>query len=353
MAGQTYSTVAGRLEKYPGRILKKAEKREMLTKLGAMEPMPQNKSEKIEWLRFLPYGGVDNQWIAAGGDTAYISAHLISDGVTPTADSVTYTTLNTTLKQIGCLYSYTDKTRYVHEEGSEIPREMEDQASQRLALCREMMVYGEMKSCTNVFYGGTGTTTATVDGGPTKAQLQSISRALLGKHAIMLNQTLKSGPMFGMQSVAASWPVYCHTDMEKTYENLSGFTKVQDYGGRELLDPEYEIGAIGRFRVIVNPILTYLSDHGAAVGATGLKTSGTKVDVYPQIIVGRGMGGGDAFGQVPLRGFESIKASHIPVGTKSASDPLGQRGYVGAMTWQAQKILNDSWMAVYYTGTEA
>lgn len=28
---------------------------------------------------------------------------------------------------------------------------------------------------------------------------------------------LKSGPNFGMQSVAASWPVYCHTDMEKTF----------------------------------------------------------------------------------------------------------------------------------------
>jgi N4-gp56 family major capsid protein len=354
MAGVTYTTNTGRLEKYPGRILKKAEKREMLTKLGAMDPMPQNKSQKIEWLRFLPYGGVDNQWLAAGGDTAYITAHLITEGVTPSADSVTYTTLNTTLQQIGCLYSYTDKTRYVHEEGSEIPREMEDQAAQRLALCRELMVYGELKSCTNVFYGGTGTSVATVNGAPTKAKFQNISRDLLGKHAIMLNQTLKSGPMFGMQSVAASWPVYCHTDMEKTYENITGFTKIQDYGGRELLDPEYEIGAIGRFRVIINPLFTYQAGAGAAVGSTGLKADdSTNIDVYPQIIIGRGLGGGDAFGQVPLRGFESIDASHIPVGTKSAADPLGQRGYVGAITWQAQKILNDDWMACFYTGTEA
>jgi len=242
----------------------------------------------------------------------------------------------------------------VHEEGQEIPREMEDQTAQRLALCREMMVYGEMKSCTNQFFGGTGTTVGTVNGAPTKAHLQNISRALLGKHAIMLNQMLKSGPMFGMQSVAASWPIYCHTDMEKTYENLTGFTKVQDYGGREFLDPEYEIGAIGRFRVIVNPILTFLPHQGAVIGATGLKSSdATNIDVYPQIIVGRGLGGGDAFGQVPLRGSESVNVSHIPPSTKTKSDPLGQRGYVGAATWQAQKVLNDAWMAVYFTGTEA
>jgi N4-gp56 family major capsid protein len=351
MAGQTYSTVAGRYEKFKGRILKKAEKREMLTKLGAMDEMPQNKSETIEWMRFLPYGGVDNQWIAAGGDTAYITAHLITEGVTPSPDSVTYTTLSTTLQQIGCLYSYTDKTRYVHEEGMEIPREMEDQTAQRLALCREMMVYGELKSCTNVFYGGTGTSVATVNGLPSKAQFQNISRAMLGKHAIMLNSTLKSGPMFGMQSVAASWPVYCHTDMEKTYENINGFTKIQDYGGRELLDPEYEIGALGRFRVIINPLLTYAPGAGAT-GST-YKATGGDYDVYPQIVMGKGINGGDAFGQVPLRGFNSVDVSHIAPNEKSKSDPLGQRGYVGAITWQAQKILNDAWMAVYYTATEA
>ena len=68
--------------------------------------------------------------------------------------------------------------------------------------------------------------------------------------------------------------------------------------------------------------------------------------------MGRGLGGGDAFGQVPLRGFDSIKTSHLSPSTQTKSDPLGQRGYVGALTWQAQKVLNDAWMANYYTCTE-
>jgi len=359
MTGQTYATQAGRLEKWKGRILAKAMPQEMLTKLGAMEPFPQNVSQKIEWLRYLPYGGVDNQWIAAGGDTAFIAKHLLQEGVTPTPDSISWTTRSATLQQIGALYSYTDKTRYVHEEGDKIPVEQEDQLATRIALCREMMVYGELKACTNAFFGGVGTTVGTVNGPPTKAMFQNIARALLGKHATTINKMLKSSANFGTQSVNASWPVYCHTDMEKTFENIPGFTKRQDYGdGMGLLDPDYEIGAIGRFRIVVNPILTYRPGAGAAVGSavagfTPKSDAGTNIDVYPLVGIGRGKGGGDAFGQVPLRGFDSLKVNHMRPSDLSKSDPLGQRGYVAGQTWQCQSILNDDWMFVAWVGTEA
>jgi N4-gp56 family major capsid protein len=358
MAGMNYSTQAGRHEKYKGRILAKAQHQEMLTKLGAMDPFPQNQSQLIEWMRFLPYGGVDNEFIAAGGDVDFISKHIIQEGVTPSPDSIAWTTLSTSLTEIGCLYSYTNRLKHLHEEGQEIPREMEDQAASRIALCREMMIYGELKSCTNRFFGGTGTTIETVNGPPTRSMFQNISRALLGKHATTINKMLKSGAAFGMQSVNASWPVYCHTDMEKTFENMPGFTKVQDYGGAQLLDPDYEIGAIGRFRIIVNPILTYMPGAGAVVGSavsgfTPKSDGGTSIDVYPLIIVGKGKGGGEAFGQVPLRGFDSVQANHFPPSERSKVDPLGQRGYVSAQTWQAQAILNDDWMAVCFVGTEA
>lgn len=357
MAGQRYTTVAGRLEKFAGRVLARAQFSEMLCKLGAMEQMPENKSENIEWLRYLPYGGVDNQWMAAGGDTTFINQHLVAEGVTPSADSLSYTTVGATLQQIGCLYSYTDKTKKVHEEGQGIPKEMEQQTAERLTLCREMMCYGEMKSATNDFYGGVGTSPATVNGPPTQGMFQNITRAIRALHGTTINSMLSSSQNYGTQAVQASFPVYCHTDMEKTFENMEGFTQVKDYGSQKLIDPDYEIGAIGRYRIIVNPILTYAPDTGAAVGTwtgtgTAKSTSGTSMDVYPLIIMGRGARGGEAFGQVALRGMSSIDVSHIPANQKEKSDPLGQRGYIGAITWQAQQILNDAWMAVAYVGTE-
>lgn len=359
MTGQTYDTFAGRTEKYKGRILAKAMFREKLTKLGSVEPMPQNKSENIEWLRFLPYGGVDNQWLAAGGDTAFINAHILTEGVTPSADSISTVSATAALQQIGCLYSYTDKTRYVHEEGSEIPKEMEDQVAARISLCREMMAYGEMKTCTNKFYGGTGTSPTTVDGPPTKALFQKVSRALQAKHGGMITELLSSSANYGSQSVDAGWIAYCHTDMEATFENMVGFTKVADYGGKRTIDPD-EIGSIGRFRIVTSPILTYIPDSGDPVAnwtgsGTPKSTSGTLMDVYPIVVVGKGKDtvGGDAFGQVALRGQTALDAGHIPVGTKSAADPLGQRGYVSGQTWFTAAVLNDDWMAVLYVGTEA
>lgn len=125
--------------------------------------------------------------------------------------------------------------------------------------------------------------------------------------------------------------------MEKPLR-VSGFTRVT--GSNQALDPKFKIGAIGRFRVIINPILTYRHRAGALVGAavggfTPESDLGINIDVYPLIIMGRGNSGGDAFGQVPLRGFDSVDANHYPPSEKFKIDPLGQRGYVSAMTWRA------------------
>lgn len=359
MPGMLYNTQAGRYEKWKGRVLAKAVPQEMLTRLGAFDEMPQNVSQNVEWMRYLPYGGVDNQWIAAGGDADFVAKHLIQEGITPSPDSISWTTLSATPQEIGCLYSYSNRLRTLHEEGDKIPAEMENQLATRMTLCREMMVYGELKSCTNAFFGGVGTTVGTVNGPPTKSLFQNVSRAMLGKHATTINQMLKSGPNFGMQSVNASWPVYCHTDMEKTLENIVGFTKRQDYSSTMgLLDKDYEIGALGRFRFVVNPILTYRPGAGAAVGSavsgfTPKSDGGTNIDVYPLVVIGKGKGGGEAFGQIPLRGMNSIMVDHFPINQRSKIDPLGQRGYVAGQTWQGQSILNDDWMAVIWVGTEA
>jgi len=359
MAGQTYSTDPGRLEKHLGRTLKKAQVSEMLTKLGGQEQIPQNKSETIEWNRYLPYGGVDNVWLAAGGDSDFITKHLTQEGVTPQADSISSTTVSAKLQQISALYSYTDKMRILHEQGDVIPREMEDQLATRMMICAEMMVYGELKGCTNQFFGGTGTSIETVNGPPSRSMFQSISRTIQRYHGGMPKKMLKAGAQFGSQAINAGWPVYCHTDMEATFQNMPGFTERKDYGDPNNVIDEQEIGSIGRFRIIVNPLLTYYPAGGAVVGSaisgfTPKADDDTNIDVYPLIVMGQGKGHNeDAFGQVALRGREAVKMTHVPVGQASGADPLGQRGYVGGMTWRAQKVLNDAWMAVAFVATEA
>ena len=74
----------------------------------------------------------------------------------------------------------------------------------------------------------------------------------------------------------------------------------------------------------------------------------TKVDVYPFIVVGE-----DAWGQLSLRGADALDPTYIPPGQKDKSDPLGQRGFVGAKFYMACTMLNEGWMAVAEAGVSA
>jgi N4-gp56 family major capsid protein len=372
-----------RIGKFAGRVLEKAMFAEKLSRMGSVEPMPRNKGQQIIFKRYLPYGGIDNQWISAGGSISdFINKHVITEGVTPSADSIQSTNFSAYLKQYGCLYSYTDVMRDTHEDGQDIPREMEDQASSRLILCKELMNYAELQTIANSYFaGGPGLSTtgnnnpatyvaskATVKSIAGLGDFQRISRAIQRLHGGMITSRLSSSPNYGSQSVDAGWYCYTHTDMEATFENLEDsrgnkvFKKVADYGSQTRVDPD-EIGCIGRFRIITSPILTYAAgagfDSGNAAATTVVGTGGVplratagKVDLYPIIIMCKGKSGGDCFGQVALRGKTAIDTTHIPVGTKSASDPHGQRGYIGAQTWHTAKVLNSAWGAVLWSGCE-
>jgi len=212
-------------------------------------------------------------------------------------------------------------------------------------LVRELYNYGKLKAATNAFYGGTGTTTATVNGTVTKNLLEKVKRDLKKYYCRPQVKALKSGPDYAVYPIQASYPVYCHTDLEHDIRNLADFKGVEEYGTQNPISPS-EIGSAYGFRFMLAPELTYYPAGGAAVGATGLKADdSTNIDVYPMIVLGQ-----NAFKQVALRGMDAIDANHIPHNVKSKSDPGGQRGYVWAGTWHAAEITNQDWMAVVEVG---
>jgi N4-gp56 family major capsid protein len=140
--------------------------------------------------------------------------------------------------------------------------------------------------------------------------------------------------------------VFCHTDCEGDIRDLPGFIPVAKYSNKPSIN-ENEIGSVERFRFIVSPELAAYADSGAAVGSTDLySTTGSNIDVYPMIVVGA-----DGCFDVALRGENSMDITHIPHTQKDKSDPLGQRGYVGATFWSAVLVANNGWMAVAEVGT--
>lgn len=342
MAIQQYSTVAGRINKLKGEILAHAVPVEVLGITGQQKQMPKNSGDTVSYRRWLPYGGTATNDNTINRWSVDANAHLTTEGVTPPADTLAPQDINVSLNQYSVLYSVSDKMVDMYED--DVPSEMKKQVGERMGLVREMVRYGVLKAATNKYYSG-GTTRATVAGKISLNILRKVSRNLQANHASRVTRILAPSSNFATAPVEASYLVFCHSDCEADIRDLPGFKHVSEYGQRNPIN-EYEIGSVENFRFITSPELAPVINAGAAVGATGLSSTGaSNVDVYPIIVTGE-----DAWGQVALRGANSIDPTWLAPGTKDKNDPLGQRGYVGAKTYFNCVVLNGGYMAVIEAG---
>lgn len=340
MAIHGYTTEAGRVNIVKGEILAHAIPVEVLGMTGQQKRHPKNKGDTQIFRRWLPYGATasePNNWDVDPLD------HLLQEGVTPPADTLTPQDISVTLQQYHVLYSYSDKTEDLYED--DVPAEMKIQTGERIGLVREMTRYGVLKGMTNRFYEG-GSSRSAVDNSVQLKTLRKITRSIKAAHGKFITRVLDSSPKFATKAVEASYLVFCHTDLEPDFRDLPGFTVTADYGSRKPVS-DYELGTVENFRVICSPHLDPYLAGGAAVGATGMLASDdTNIDVYPVIVTAE-----DAWGQVALRGMNAIDdITDLRPGQKDSGDPLGQRGYFGAKYYFASVMLNDGWAAVYEVG---
>lgn len=353
MTMQNFSLTPGRINKFKGQILAHAVPAEVLGRTGRQVPMPKNQSETYVARRWLPYGATattassQNQFFQNGtGDrgNAIVQAHQVQEGVTPAPDSIVPLDITVVMQQYSCLYGFTDKTYDLYED--DIPKAMIEQVGERVTFVNELIIYGALRACTNQYFGGGGTTIATVAGPITLGLVRRIAKNLQANHGKPVNKVLKPSANYGTDAVAEGFTVYCHTDLEPDIRDLPNFVPAEKYASGTPMPNE--IGKCERFRFITTPDLPSLQDAGAAVGATGCSsTSGTNIDVYPFIVTAQ-----DAWGQVAVRGKQSLNPTYLPPGEKSKSDPHGQRGYAGTIWWKAVMIENQGWMAVGFVGTK-
>lgn len=351
MTVQTFALTPGRINKFKGQILAHAVPLEVLGKTGRQVKLPRNNSDTYVARRWLPYGATStdantiNRFFQNGtGDrgNAVVQANQISEGVTPSPESITPQDITVVVQQYGCLYGFTDKTYDLYED--DIPAAMIEQIGERVTFVNEMIVWGALRACTNQYYGGTGTSRATVNGALTLGMVRKIARNLQANHGKPVNSVLSASGNYGTDAVAEGYTVYCHTDMEPDIRDLPGFVPAEKYASGKPMPNE--IGKCERFRFITSPDLPSIQDAGAAVGSTGLQsTSGSNIDVYQFIVTAK-----DAWSQIAVRGKESLDPAYLPPGQKSKSDPLGQRGYAGTIWWKAVMLENQGWLAVGNVG---
>ena len=349
MVMQTYALQTGRLEKFSGQILKHAMVSECLTRGGRQVQMPKNASKTYVARRFVPYGATTSQpnrffqdATTVDRPAAMVAAHATSDGVTATPDSIVPQDVTVVMQQYSCLYGFTDQTYDMHED--DIPKAMVEQTGQRVTLVNEMINYGALKATTNQFYGGTGTTVATVNGGLTLGLLRKIAKSLQLNHGAPVTKVLDASGLYNTEAVAEGYIVYVSVEAEPDIRDLTNFIPAEKYASGKPMPNE--IGKCERFRFITTPEFPSLQDGGAAIGSTGLySTTGTSIDVYTGLVVAA-----DAWSQIAVRGKNSIDSTFIPPGVKSKSDPHGQRGYAGAIWWKGVMVENNGWCAAFNVG---
>lgn len=343
MATYTSTAPAARIDKLKGEILAHAIGAEVLGITGMQRQQPKNNSKTVVYRRYLPFGAAATNFNTSNRPVVTAAAHELTEGVTPSASTLIPQDVTVTLKQYGCLYELTDQVADTSED--DVPAEMKKQCGERVALVREMIRYGVLKAAANVYYAG-GASRDLVASKITLNILRKVSRNLQANHAKRITGILAPSAMIATQAVEASYLVFVHSDAEADIRDLAGFKHVSEYGTRKPVSP-MEIGSCENFRFITSPELAPYAAAGVAIGVTGLSGTGN-VDVYPFIMCGE-----DAWGQLALRGMDAIDPTYIPPGVKDKSDPLGQRGYIGAKFYMQAMVLNDGWMAVVEAGVTA
>jgi len=230
---QTFTLTPGRINKFKGQILAHAVPEEILGRTGRQIPMPRNESDTYVARRWLPYGATatsgstQNQFFQNGtGDrgNAIVQAHQVQEGITPAPDSIVPNDITVVVQQYSCLYGFSDKTYDLYED--DIPKAMIEQIGERVTFVNELIIYGALRACTNQYFGGSGTSIATVAGPLTLGMVRKIAKNLQANHGKPINKVLKASANYGTDAVADDHPPRA-VDRAQRAEHLPGLGQRQ------------------------------------------------------------------------------------------------------------------------------
>jgi hypothetical protein len=269
------SSPPGRINKFKGQILAHAVPLEVLGRTGRQVPFPKNNSDTYVARRWLPYGATATSASRRTSSSRTAPATAATSSSRPTRsrkasrrrpDSIVPLDITVVMQQYGCLYGFTDKTYNLYED--DIPKAMIEQVGERVDLVNEMIIYGALRACTNQYFGGTGTTIATVNGAITLGLVRKIAKNLQANHGKPVNKVLKAvGQLRHRRGGGRLHGLLPHRPRAR-HPRPAELHPAEKYASGTPMPNE--IGKCERFRFITSPDLPSIQDGGAAVGATGL-----------------------------------------------------------------------------------
>jgi N4-gp56 family major capsid protein len=292
----------------------------VLGKFGMTKEMPKNKADTVTFRRPVPFSAATTP---------------LTEGVTPTAQQMSYEDVSVTLAQYGAVTEITDVVADLSEDP--VLRDASMLSGEQAGDTLEQVTYGVIKAGTNVYYAN-GSARSDVNTAISLPLQRKVTRALKAQKAKKITRILDGSVKYSTRPVEAAYVAVAHTNLEADIRNMAGFIPTAEYGSRQVLCPE-EIGSVEDVRYVLSPDLDAWEDAGGAAGGNFVSNGGTNADVYPVIYLGR-----EAYATVPLKGKQAITPKVLNPGTPRGGDPLGQKGTVGWITYFAAVILNQTWM---------
>lgn len=314
----TYGDISPRTAAYAEKeLLKRGLPFLVIEKFGQAKSLPANSTKVMKFRRY---------------NALPTTPNALTEGVTPTGQTLTVTDVTATLTQYGDKVTITDVILDTHEDPTlnEAVALLGEQAAQMI----EKMRFGVLKAGTNVLYAN-GSARNAVNTAITITLQRRAVRALKRQNARFITSIVRSTPAFGTEAVAPGFVALIHPDLEADVRGLTGFVPAEKYGS--ITPWENELGKCEDVRYVSSTIFEPWADAGGVKG-TMLSTTGTNADVYPVLFLAR-----DAYAIIALKGMFAL--TPMVVNPKpSDSDPLAQRGHVGWKAMQTCVILNDAWM---------
>ncbi|MBK8168213.1 MAG: N4-gp56 family major capsid protein [bacterium] len=195
-----------------------------------------------------------------------------------------------------------------------------------------------------IFNSSAHTTRNQVNGVITGGRLDQAITILRSAKAKTYSDLKLGSNRVGTTGLMPSFLAFGHEHLRPDFEKVPGWQPASQYPSDIRLNA-YEAGSLasGRLRVILSPELEPIADAGATKGSANLRsTTGTSVDVYPIVIVGK-----YALKSLSLRGSGTRGSGNLDTYTINGPDrvdPANLTRYWSAHWYDANFIAHELWM---------
>ena len=371
---------------YKRKALIETAKVEYFGQLGDVESLTKNYGQKIKKYHYLPLlddRNINDQGLDATG-AVIANGNLYGSSKDPGVISGKLPTLSETggrvnrvgfkrveiegdIAQYGFFYEWsedslnfdTDMDLYSHinRESLRGAREI----SEDIAQMDLLDAAGVVK------YAGTGTTLATVNDIVTYNDLVKLGVTLDNNRCPKDTKAIKGSQDTDVINIPSARYAFIGSELIPTFMRMTdyhgdrAFVPVEKYAkmenGKYTNTLHGEIGAVGPFRLVVVPEMMGYKGKGIAVGSavngSTLLGNGTKIDVYPILVVGSG-----SFAKINFQSSGSTNDKFKIIVRKPGTfanpeDPFEKIGYSSIQFWQGTMILRPEWIAKVLTAAKA